>query len=68
MPYKGKMSGAMGEVKWRRINDEPFEYAIQKGPHGDEFVKLLDGPCLRRPLSWPEPRGEIIGRRDNYEH
>jgi hypothetical protein len=39
----------MGEVVWRRINNEPFEYAIQQGRHGDEFVKLLDGSCLRRP-------------------
>lgn len=40
----------MSEVRWRRVNDEPFEYAIQQGPHGDEFVKLLDGSCLRRRL------------------
>lgn len=38
----------MGEIRWQRVNDEPYEYAIQKGPHGDEFVKLLDGSCLRR--------------------
>lgn len=35
-------------VLWSRVNDEPFEYAIQKGPHGDEFVKLINGTCLRR--------------------
>jgi hypothetical protein len=29
------------------VNDEPFEHAIQLGPHGDEFVKLLNGECLR---------------------
>lgn len=38
----------MAEIRWQRVNDEPFEYAIQQGPHGDEFVKLLDGSCLRR--------------------
>ena len=37
------------QVRWQRVNAEPFEYAIQQGPHGDEFVKLLDGSCLRRP-------------------
>jgi len=37
------------QVAWRVINGEPFEYAIQRGPHGDEFVKLLSGECLRRP-------------------
>lgn len=40
----------MEKAVWRRVNDEPFEYAIQQGPHGDEFVKLLDGSCLRRSL------------------
>lgn len=39
-----------GEVVWRQVNGDPFEYAIQQGPHGDEFVKLLNGSCLRRPL------------------
>ena len=39
------------EIQWRRVNSESFEYAIQQGPHGDEFVKLLDGFCLRRPRS-----------------
>jgi hypothetical protein len=34
-------------VRWAIVNDEPFEYAIQLGPHGDEFVKLLNGECLR---------------------
>lgn len=38
-------------LEWRRVNDEPFEYAIRQGPIGDEFVKLPDGSCLRRPLS-----------------
>lgn len=36
------------QIKWRRVNDSPFEYAIQQGLHGDEFVKLIDGTCLRR--------------------
>lgn len=35
-------------VRWQRVNDEPFEYAIQQGQFGDEFVKLLNGSCLRR--------------------
>jgi hypothetical protein len=38
------------QIHWLKVNDEPFEYAIQQGPHGDEFVKLLNGECLRRPL------------------
>ncbi len=38
----------MSEIQWRSVNYEPYEYAIQQGPHGDEFVKLLDGTCLRR--------------------
>jgi hypothetical protein len=37
-------------IQWRRVNAEPFEYAIQQGPHGDEFVGLLDGSCLRRSI------------------
>lgn len=40
----------MTDIQWRRVNDEPFEYAIQQGRVGDEFVKLLDGSCLRRPI------------------
>jgi hypothetical protein len=39
------------QVHWLKVNDEPFEYAIQQGSHGDEFVKLLNGECLRRPVS-----------------
>jgi hypothetical protein len=35
-------------IRWQRVNDEPFEYAIQQGPHGDEFVKLIGNICLRR--------------------
>lgn len=51
---EGMLSGAQslpgcGEgIAWRRVNDESFEYAIQQGPHGDEFVKLLSGACLKR--------------------
>ena len=40
----------MGNVVWRQVNMEPYEYAVQQGPHGDEFVKLLDGSCLRRSI------------------
>lgn len=47
-------------IRWARVNDEPFEYAIQQGPHGDEFVKLLNGACLRRPLA--ALPSEAIGR------
>jgi hypothetical protein len=41
-------AGEVSNVRWARVNSEPFEYAIQQGPHGDEFVKLLDGSCLHR--------------------
>jgi hypothetical protein len=44
----GKFSD--GIYDWRQVNSEPFEYAITKGPHGDEFVKLADGTCLRRKI------------------
>ncbi len=43
-------AGADG-VRWQRVNSEPFEYAIQQGQFGDEFVKLLNGTCLRRAIS-----------------
>jgi hypothetical protein len=39
------------DIRWQRVNDEPFEYAIEKGPNGDEFVRLRKGNCLRRPIS-----------------
>jgi len=42
------------DIRWSQVNAEPFEYAIQQGPHGDEFVKLLNGTCLRRPLALSE--------------
>jgi hypothetical protein len=73
----------MEQIKWLQINDEPFEYAIQLGPHGDEFVKLLDGSCLRRPIGYilvpKEPTKEMLlsackwgdsegyGRLDEYD-
>lgn len=40
-------------IKWRKVNEDDLEYAIQEGPHGDEFVRLLDSSCLSR--SPPEP-------------
>lgn len=43
-------------ITWRRVNDEPFEYAIQQGHHGDEFVKLLNGKCLRRRIAGEDER------------
>lgn len=41
--------------RWQRINDEPFEYCIDQGMFGDEFVKLADGSCLRRCLPATQP-------------
>ncbi len=38
------------DIRWQHVNDEPFEYAIQQGRFGDEFIKLLNGTCLRRAL------------------
>jgi hypothetical protein len=49
-------------VRWQIVNDEPFEYAIQLGPHGDEFVKLLNGECLRRPISRTPAEGDGLHR------
>jgi hypothetical protein len=54
----------MSEVRWGRVNSDPVEYAIQRGPHGDEFVKLLDGSCLHRPLSSPSETEIEALRRD----
>src|ERR1700689_5427920 len=48
--------------RWQRVNDEPFEYGIMQDAHGDEFVKLRDGSCLKRPLV--ESTGKIMS---NYE-
>lgn len=49
-PYAGTAHEWRGFVdyQWRQVNGEPFEYAIQQGPHGDDFVKV-GGECLRRP-------------------
>lgn len=52
-------------MNWRRINIEPFEYAIQQGPHGDEFVKLLDGSFLRRAIMTNE---EKLNRAIDFIH
>lgn len=48
--YLRKAAPVGDGIVWRRVNDDPFEYAIQQGPHGDEFVKLLDGSRLRCPV------------------
>ncbi len=45
--------GCGEDIQWRRVNDEPYEYAVQQGPHGVEFVKLLNGACLCRTLLIP---------------
>jgi len=37
-------------IQWTRINAEPFEYAVQQGRFGNEFVKLANGTCLRRAI------------------
>lgn len=37
-------------VIWRRVNEEEFEYAIVQVRHGDSFLKLRSGMCLRRPI------------------
>jgi hypothetical protein len=53
--------------EWRRVNDEPFEFAIRQGRHGDEFIKTTDGECLRRAAPntrRPVPGGEIGGGAD----
>jgi hypothetical protein len=43
--------GDLPPFRWQRVNHESFEYAIQQGPFGDEFVKLVGGSCLRRPIN-----------------
>lgn len=52
------------KLRWQRVNSEPCEYAIQQGPHGDEFVKLLDGSCLERHWTevWPLPDRSLVGK------
>lgn len=52
--------GPEKQVRWARVNDEPFEYAIQKGPYGDAFVMLLNGTCLRRPCNALKLVDELI--------
>lgn len=47
------------QIKWRRVSEDSFEYAIQQGPHGDEFVKLLDGSYLRRSQPGTPSRDQI---------
>jgi hypothetical protein len=54
------------QVHWLKVNDEPFEYAIQQGPHGDEFVKLLNGECLRRPIQSCSAGNEPVVWRVRY--
>jgi hypothetical protein len=44
-------------LEWRRVNDEPFEYAIRQGQHGDEFIRATDGACLRRAALDDAPGG-----------
>lgn len=39
-----------GAYDWRNVNGDGFEYAITKGTHGDEFVKLENGEYLRRKI------------------
>lgn len=52
----------MSEVRWQRVNDDGFEYAIKQGPHGDEFV-VMGGLCLRRaPVA--EMTAEIVTLAD----
>lgn len=58
------IEAAADQIRWAQVNDEPFEYAIQQDPHGDEFVKLLDGSCLRRALQPSRAGREEIARRE----
>lgn len=37
-----------GIIRWSDADGSGYEYAIQQGPHGDEFVQLYNRPCLRR--------------------
>jgi hypothetical protein len=59
------MLNSSDKVRWARVNGDPFEYAIQQGPFGDEFVKLLDGSCLRRPLVADDMRDWAF---QDYQH
>jgi S-adenosylmethionine/arginine decarboxylase-like enzyme len=47
------------DICWRRVNDDPFEYAIKQGPHGDEFIKTPGGDCLKRPTP-AKPFGYLL--------
>lgn len=55
VPSCGQVAQALEAlgIRWSRVNGECFEYAIQQGPHGDEFVKLLNGACLKRAVALP---------------
>ncbi len=58
------LAGGTERIRWQRVNNDQFEYAIQQGPYGDEFVKLLDGSCLRRSTmpqleDWRPPLSEM---------
>jgi hypothetical protein len=64
-PKRRNMLNSPDEVQWRRVNAEPCEYAIQQGRFGDEFVKLLDGSCLRRPLVADDVRDWAF---QDYQH
>lgn len=66
-PAARVIASTSDSVRWQRVNAEPFEYCIQQGRFGDEFVKLLDGSCLRRtfvpsPLfgAWLNQDGEAV--------
>jgi len=52
-------------IRWQKVNTEPFEYAIQQGPHGDDFVKLLNGECLRRPTQCEVQSEGLVERLEN---
>jgi hypothetical protein len=51
----------MSEVRWYRLNDEPFEYAIQDVPNGEALVQLKDGTYLRRPIN-----GQDLTEQERY--
>lgn len=48
-PWEWRGFADAEDIRWGNVNGDGFEYAIQQGPHGDEFVKLMNGKCLRRP-------------------
>jgi len=62
-PLRGR-DATYESIRWQRVNDEPFEYAIQQGPHGDEFVKLIGGSCLRRSAASPPEQPAAV--QDTY--